>query len=300
MAEANDLPHAEALCEEVFDDLTDNMSHHTINRASRPTGFSDFDKLTGGLAPGTLTVIASRPGIGRTTLLTDICRANAVKDLHGTNEKHLAPTAVFTLEESRTDMACRILSAEARVVLHRLRAGTLNDDEWNRVNKRLPAVQAAPLYIHAPGRLTLAELAHKASVAVQECGVRLIALDGIQDVKPNQRNDLREREVGDTVRELKTLARELDVPILATSHLNRGPEQRPDRWPMLDDLRESGAVTFAADIIVLIHRPDAYDWESPRAGEADLIVAKHRQGPTARVTVAAQLHYSRFVDMAQT
>jgi replicative DNA helicase len=148
--------------------------------------------------------------------------------------------------------------------------------------------------------MTLDDLAELAAAEVADHGVRLIALDGIQEVIPDKRSDLREREVGDVVRGLKTLARDLDVAVLTTSHLNRGPEQRPDFRPKLDDLRESGAVTFAADTIVLLYREDAYDRESPRAGEADLIAAMHRQGPTATLAVAFQAHYDRFVDIAQS
>ncbi len=129
--------------------------------------------------------------------------------------------------------------------------------------------------------------------------MRLIAVDGLTDIRPEKRHDLREREVGDIARDLKTLARELNVPILATTHLNRIPESRPDKRPKLDDLRESGAVTFAADWIVLLYRPDYYDRESPRSGEIDLIVAKNRFGPLGCETAAVQFHYGRVIEMAQ-
>jgi replicative DNA helicase len=161
-----------------------------------------------------------------------------------------------------------------------------------------PKIAQAPLYINAPPSLTMATLRDETADLVAEHGVRLLAVDGIQDIRPERRSDLREREVGDIVRDLKTLARELDISVVATSHLNRGPEQRWDKVPMLDDLRESGAITFVADAIILVHRDDAYQKESPRAGEADFIVAKHRNGPQATVTAAFQGHYGRFVDMA--
>lgn len=271
---------------EVLDEIEDGGHAGAI-----PTGFSDLDALTGGgLRPGTLTVIASRPDIGRTTLLSDVCRHTAIAS--GT------PSGVWTLEEQRDDFTARLMAAEARVRLIGVRSGNLANDEWERLAKRTPEVSQAPLYINTPASITAADLAEKATRLVTDHDVRLIAIDGIQDVRPAKRNDLREREVGDVVRDLKTLARELNVPILATSHLNRGAEQRIDRRPALDDLRESGAITYAADLIVLLHREDAYDRESPRAGEADLIVAKHRHGPTGVVVVAFQGHYGRFVDMA--
>lgn len=257
-----------------------------------PTGFTDLDSLTGGLIGGRLMVIASRPGLGRSTLLTDMCRQAAIKEN--------VPTAAYTLEESRTHFITRIKSAEGRIARHHIHSGAMTDADWTRLGRIMPKVSAAPLWIKSPGRLTMRQLEDEVTELVQEHGVRLVAVDGIQDVRPEKRSDLREREVGDVVRDLKTLARELDVPIVATSHLNRSPEQRWDKKPMLDDLRESGAITFAADVLILLHREDAYDLESPRAGEADLIVAKHRNGPTAVVTVAFQGHYGRFVDMAQS
>lgn len=287
----HDHPNA-SLCvtcgwENVLDGLEGRSSSEVAGHA---TGFHDLDTLTNGLMPGTLTVLASRPSIGRTTLLSDIVRRTAIKD--GT------PVAVFTLEETRRDFLSRVLAAEARVALFHMASGTMSEEDWAQLARRMGPVAEAPLHVRAPARMTLADLAEQAAADAAERGVRLIALDGIQDVKPDKRSDLREREVGDIVRGLKTLARELDVAVLATSHLNRGPEQRPGRRPRLDDLRESGAVTYAADTIVLIHREDAYERESPRAGEADLIVAKHRHGPEATLTVAFQGHYGRFVDLA--
>lgn len=254
------------------------------------TGFLDLDSLTVGLAAGSLSVIASRPSIGRTTMLSHICRTSAITDGR--------PTAVFTLEEDHTRFITRILSAEARVSRHRIHTGGMTGDDWSRLAETMPRINNAPLFIKTPPAITMAELAEQAAKLVEEHGVELIAVDGIQDIKPARISDLREREVGDAARGLKTLARELGVPVVATSHLNRGPEQRYDKKPRLDDLRESGAVTFAADLIILIHRPDAYDLESPRAGEADLIVAKHRNYPTATITVAFQSHYGRFVNLA--
>lgn len=255
------------------------------------TGFRDLDALTGGLHPGTLTVIASRPGIGRTTLLSDICRRVAIGDS--------TPVAAWTLEESGEEFTTRVLCAEARVARHHVTRNCLDEDAWTRLGQTAPHVSTAPLYLKAPAALAMAELRAEALEHAEEDGLRLIAVDGIQDIKPDRRSDLREREVGDVVRELKSLARELNVPVLATSHLNRGAEQRYDRRPMLDDLRESGAITYAADTIILLHRDDAYERESARAGEADLIVAKHRQGPTAVITLAFQAHYGRFVDMPE-
>lgn len=254
------------------------------------TGFRELDLITGGLLPGTLTVIASRPSMGRTTFVTDVFRHTAIT--------HNQPAALWTLEETGDETAVRILCAEARVARHHARSGSMTDDDWTRLARQMPVVAEAPLHIAAPTSITATELAEQAAETVHEHDVRLLIVDGIQDIRPEQRSDLREREVGDVARALKTLARELHIPVLATAHLNRGPEQRLGNRPRLDDLRESGAITFAADTIVLLHRDDYYDRLSPRAGEADLIVAKNRQGFTATITVAFQGHYGRFVDMA--
>lgn len=275
---------------DVLDDLEDTGEARGHSPNALPTGIRDLDAITGGgLRPGTLTVIAARPGMGRTTLLSDICRHTAIAN----NQ----PAAVWTLEETPDDFVMRWVSAEARVAQHHMRAGTMTDDDWERLAKRVPAVADAPLYLGAPASITAAELSQQAAALKAEHDIQLIAVDGIQDIRPEKRNDLREREVGDVVRDLKTLARELDIPVLATSHLNRGPEQSIGHRPQLDDLRESGAVTYAADLIVLLHREDYYELESPRAGEADLYIAKHRHGPKALITVAYQAHYGRFVDM---
>lgn len=271
--------------------VAEEPAAHTSLRGL-PTGFRDLDAVTGGLTPGTLTVIASRPQIGRTTLLTDICRNTAIKNN--------LPTAVFSLEETGEFFLMRVLAAEARVSRNHLRYGTMTDEDWTRVARRAPVIAEAPLHVMTPDRLTMADLAAQARELVDEHGVALLAVDGIQDIRPAKRSDLREREVGDVVRDLKSLARELDVPIVATSHLNRNPENRIDRRPMLDDLRESGAITFAADTILLLHREDAYNPDTPRAGEADFYVAKHRQGPSCTITTAFMGHYGRFVDMDRT
>lgn len=282
---------AGSICASLLNNLEDNAKS-VYDRAAITTGFNELDNLLQGLEPGSLTVIASRPGIGRTTLLTDICRWNAVRQG--------VPTLAYTLEEKRSAFMQRVLGAESRVALFRMRSGGMNDEDWTRVARRVPDVSGAPLYVRAPGRINMLTLSLEAQEMVEEEGVRLVAVDGVQDIRPDKRSDMREREVGDIARDLKTMVRELDVPVVVTSHLNRGPEQREDKKPMLDDLRESGAITYAADNIILLHREDAYDKASPRGGEADLFVAKYRHGPAALITVAYQAHYGRFVDMAQT
>ncbi|MFF1444145.1 replicative DNA helicase [Streptomyces sp. NPDC058295] len=283
--------HIGDVCEGLMDTLESVAHGKGETLTGLGTGFEDLDYLTRGLEPGTLTVVASRPAMGRTTFLSDICRHNAIKNN--------IPTLVFTLEENRQSFTRRVVAAEARVPIHHMRAGTMTDEDWTRLGRRLPVVLESPLFIRDTARVDMRLIQLETATMMEKRDVRLVCIDGVQDIRPEKRSDLREREVGDVVRDLKTMARELDIPVVVTSHLNRSPEYRPDKIPRLDDLRESGAITFASDTLIMLHREDAYEKESPRAGEADLIVAKHRHGPAATVMVAHQGHYGRFVDMAQ-
>lgn len=283
--------HIGDVCEGLMDTLESVAHGKGETLTGLGTGFEALDYLTRGLEPGSLTVIASRPAVGRTTLLSDICRHNAIK--------HGVPTLVWTLEENRQSFTRRIMAAEARIAIHHMRAGTMTPEDWTRLGRRFPDVLASPLFIRDTPRVDMRLIQLEAAEMMDKRDVRLVCIDGVQDIRPEKRSDLREREVGDVVRDLKTMARELNIPVVVTSHLNRSPEYRPDKVPRLDDLRESGAITFASDTLIMLHREDAYEKDSPRAGEADLIVAKHRHGPAATVTVAYQGHYGRFVDMAQ-
>jgi replicative DNA helicase len=259
-----------------------------------PTGFTDFDALTNGLHPGQMIVIAARPAMGKSTLALDFARAAAIK--------HNLPSVIFSLEMGRNEIAMRLLSAEARVALHHMRSGTMTDEDWTRLARRMPDVSAAPLYIDDSPNLSMMEIRAKCRRLKQRNDLRLVVIDYLQLMQSggSKRAESRQQEVSDMSRNLKLLAKELELPVIALSQLNRGPEQRTDKKPMVSDLRESGSIEQDADMVILLHREDAYEKESPRAGEADLIVAKHRNGPTATITVAFQGHYSRFVDMAQT
>ncbi|MDX6347680.1 MAG: replicative helicase [Streptomyces sp.] len=212
------------------------------------------------------------------------------------------PSVIFSLEMGRNEIAMRLLSAEARVALHHMRSGSMTDDDWTRLARRMPDVSAAPLYIDDSPNLSMMEIRAKCRRLKQRNDLRLVVIDYLQLMQAggSRRAESRQQEVSDMSRNLKLLAKELEVPVIALSQLNRGPEQRTDKKPMVSDLRESGSIEQDADMVILLHREDAYEKESPRAGEADLIVAKHRNGPTATITVAFQGHYSRFVDMAQT
>ncbi|QKW10950.1 replicative DNA helicase [Streptomyces sp. NA04227] len=228
------------------------------------------------------------------TLALDFARAASIKNN--------LPSVIFSLEMGRNEIAMRLLSAEARVALHHMRSGTMTDEDWTRLARRMPDVSAAPLYIDDSPNLSMMEIRAKCRRLKQRNELKLVVIDYLQLMQSggSKRAESRQQEVSDMSRNLKLLAKELELPVIALSQLNRGPEQRTDKKPMVSDLRESGSIEQDADMVILLHREDAYEKESPRAGEADLIVAKHRNGPTATITVAFQGHYSRFVDMAQT
>ncbi|MEG3634521.1 replicative DNA helicase [Micromonospora palythoicola] len=207
-------------------------------------------------------------------------------------------SAIFSLEMSKVEIVMRLLSAEARVPLHVLRSGQLSDDDWTKLARCMGEISEAPLFVDDTPSMNLMEIRAKARRLKQRHDLKLIVVDYLQLMTSPKRTESRQQEVADLSRGLKLLAKEVECPVIAVSQLNRGPEQRTDKRPQLSDLRESGSIEQDADVVILLHRDDYYDKESPRAGEADFIVAKHRNGPTDTVTVAAQLHLSRFVDMA--
>jgi replicative DNA helicase len=224
------------------------------------------------------------------TLGLDFARACSVK--------HGMTSAVFSLEMSKSEIVMRLLSAEARIRLADMRAGRMSDDDWARMARRMSEISEAPLFIDDSPNLTLMEIRAKARRLKQRNDLKLVILDYLQLMTSGRKVESRQQEVSEFSRQIKLLAKELEVPVVAISQLNRGPEQRTDKRPMISDLRESGSIEQDADMVILLHRPDAFERDDPRAGEADLILAKHRNGPTSTITVAHQLHYSRFADLA--
>lgn len=257
-----------------------------------PTGFADLDELTNGLHAGQLIVVAARPAMGKSTLGLDFARAAAI-----TNG---LTTAIFSLEMSRSEITMKLLSAEARVELGRIRQGRMGEEDWARMAQKMGGLSDAPLFIDDSPNMSMMEIRAKCRRLKQRHDLKFVILDYLQLMSSGKRVESRQVEVSEFSRSLKLLAKELEVPIVAISQLNRGPEQRTDRRPMLADLRESGSIEQDADMVILLHRDDYYTKEaSERPGEADLIVAKHRNGPTRDIAVAFQGHYSRFVDIAR-
>ena len=271
-------------------DELEAIASHDDTLTGVPTGFTDFDALSNGLHPGQMIIIAARPAVGKSTLALDFARSAAIK--------HQLTTVFFSLEMGRNEIVMRLLSAEARVPLHTMRSGMMTDEDWARLARRMGEVAGAPLFIDDSPNLTMMEIRAKCRRLKQQHDLKLVIVDYLQLLSSHGRVESRQQEVSEMSRSLKLLAKELEVPVVALSQLNRGPEQRTDKKPQISDLRESGSIEQDADMVILLYREDVHEKESPRAGEADLIVAKHRNGPTATVTVAFQGHYSRFVDMA--
>lgn len=256
-----------------------------------PTGFTELDAVTNGLHPGQMIIVAARPGVGKSTLAMDFLRSAAIK--------YSKASVIFSLEMSRTEIIMRLLSAEARIKLADMRSGRMNDEDWTRLARRMSEISEAPLYVDDSPNMTMMEIRAKARRLKQRHNLQLVVVDYLQLMTSGKRVESRQQEVSEFSRSLKLLAKELEVPVVAISQLNRGPEQRTDKRPMVADLRESGSLEQDADLVILLHRPDAFERDDPRGGEADLILGKHRNGPTATITVAHQLHLSRFVDMAR-
>ncbi|GAB2678617.1 replicative DNA helicase [Thalassiella azotivora] len=208
-------------------------------------------------------------------------------------------SVIFSLEMGRNEITMRLLSAEATVSLQHMRKGTMREEDWTRLARTMGRVSEAPLFIDDSPNMSLMEIRAKCRRLKQRHDLKLVIIDYLQLMTSGKRVESRQQEVSEFSRALKLLAKELEVPVIAISQLNRGPEQRTDKRPAMSDLRESGSIEQDADMVILLHREDAYERESPRAGEADFIVAKHRNGPTDTIVVAFQGHYSRFVDMAQ-
>ena len=279
----------EELLQPTMDEM-DAIASRGGMSAGVPTGFADLDSLTNGFHPGQMIIMAARPGVGKSTLALDVARNASVK--------HRLTSVIFSLEMSKTEITMRLLSAEAQIRLSQMRAGTMSEQDWQKIVRRMSEISDAPLFIDDSPNMTMMEIRAKARRLKQRNDLRLIVVDYLQLMSSGKKVESRQQEVSEFSRQMKLLAKELEVPVIAISQLNRGPEQRTDKRPLLSDLRESGSLEQDADMVILVHRPDAFEADDPRAGEADLIIAKHRNGPTTTISVAHQLHYSRFTDLA--
>ena len=253
-----------------------------------PTGFSELDEMTHGLHGGQFVILAARPAVGKSTLALDFARTAAIK--------HKKPVIFFSLEMGRAEIAMRLLSAESRIYLQNMRKGDLSDNDWQRLAGVRGEINSAPLYIDDSPNLTLVEIRAKCRRLAQRVGLEMIVIDYIQLMTSGKKVESRQQEVSEFSRALKLLAKELNVPVVAISQLNRNSEKSDNKKPEISQLRESGSLEQDADVVILLHREAMFEREHPRAGEADLILAKQRNGPTGTIVVNFLGQFSKFED----
>jgi len=253
------------------------------------TGFSNLDAYTHGLHPGQLVIVAARPSVGKSTFALDMARNAAIKQ----NK----PTIFFSLEMGRSEIAMRMLSAQSGIYLQSMRKGTLTEGDWAKLASVRGQINDAPLFIDDSPNMSLVEIRAKCRRLAQQVDLKMVVIDYIQLMSSGKKVESRQQEVSEFSRALKLLAKELNIPVVALSQLNRQAEQSKDKRPELSHLRESGSLEQDADVVVLLHREGIFERDHPKAGEADLILAKQRNGPTGTVTVAFQGQYSRFANM---
>ena len=267
----HDLQPIQQVLSDYYDRI-DELSQRTEEIYGVPTGLIDLDKILGGLQQSDLLIIAGRPGIGKSGFLLGIAKNAA--------QKHKKHVAYFSLEMSNEQLVQRLISQETGIDSQRLRSGKLNDDEWPLFTQAIEALSGTHIYLDDTPALTPMQLRTKCRRLHMEFQLDLVIIDYLQLMSGDTRNDNRVQEVSYISRNLKVLARELNVPVLAAAQLSRAVEQRADKRPILSDLRESGSLEQDADIVMFIHRPDAMEKDSPMKNIAELIVAKHRNGPT--------------------
>ncbi|AXV09586.1 Replicative DNA helicase [Euzebya pacifica] len=279
------------LLSEAFD-LIEKLHESDSTITGLETGFTDLDQLTSGLQPGQLIILAARPAMGKSTLVT-----NMITNVAAGQRK---PAAIFSLEMGQMEIVQRMLSAEAKLDSDRLRTGKLRHDDWPKLSKAMGKLSEAPLFIDDTPGITMMEIRSKCRRIAQRHGLSLIVVDYLQLMESHKKSDGRVQEVAEFSRGLKVLAKEIGCPVIALSQLSRKPEERTDRRPMLSDLRESGAIEQDADIVGFIYRDEVYNPDTEAKGEAELIIAKHRAGRLATVRLSFLGHHSRFANIART
>ncbi len=258
-----------------------------------PTGFVDFDLMLSGLQPSNLVIIGARPAMGKTSFALNIATSVAMKAG--------LPVLMFSLEMSQLELSQRILCSESRVDSKNVRSGNLREEDWSRINHGVGRLADAPLWIDDNPSTSVMEIRAKARRLTSRVGkLGVVIVDYLQLMTGRTRAESRQVEVSEISRGLKILARELDTPVIGLSQLSRALESRQDKRPMLADLRESGSLEQDADVVAFIYRDEVYNTESPDIGTAEIIVAKHRNGPTGTTRLAFVPHHTRFADMAQT
>ncbi len=255
------------------------------------SGFLDYDRKTAGFKPGTLTILAARPGMGKTALALNFL-ANAAIDQH-------IPAAFFSLEMTKEELGSRLLSSRARISGDAMRRGDFKDAEWNRVLQAMSSIGNAPIYVDETPAISITKLSAKARRLKTEGNLGMIIIDYLQLMTGSTYNPSREQEISEISRSLKGLSKELSIPVIALSQLNRGVESRTDKRPMLQDLRESGAIEQDADVITFIYRDDYYNKDSTEKNISEVIIAKQRSGETGTIKLRWFGEYTLFSDLAK-
>ena len=273
---------------ETYFDKLDTIQQHRGEVVGVPTGFVDIDKLTGGLQRSDLIILAARPSVGKSSLQLGVAHNAAVR--------HGKTVGIFSLEMSAEQLVQRLLAMETGVDSHRLRLGFIDDSEWDQISRAFGRLAEANIFIDDTPGISVMELRSKARRLLAERGLDLVIVDYLQLLQ-GRRSENRVQEISEISRSLKGLARELNIPVLALSQLSRAVESRTDHRPMLSDLRESGSIEQDADIVMFIYREEMYDRETEKKGIAEVIVAKHRNGPTDTVNLRFFDRTARFADL---
>ena len=278
----------------IFDEtLADLEERPSSGMTGLPTGFTDFDGITRGLNPANLIIIAGRPGMGKTSLALNIAQHVAIREN--------AAVGIFSLEMSQQELALRVLSAEAEVGFGQIRTGHLSQKQWNKLVSRMREISSAPIYIDDSANPSLLEVASKARRLKAERKLDLLIIDYLQLMQAGGRYENRNLEISAITRSLKQLSKELNLPLICLSQLSRQPERRgSDRRPQLADLRESGSIEQDADIVAFIYRDEVYNEETEDRGIAELIIAKHRNGPIGTVRLVFRGEHTRFHNLARS
>jgi replicative DNA helicase len=287
----SEFSHIEALLKESFERIT-QLYESGADVTGVPSGFRDLDRVTSGFQEGNLIIMAARPSMGKSALGLGVALNLAVR--------RNVPVALFTLEMSKAEVTQRLMCSEAKVESQRLRTGKLSADDWPRLTTACDKLAKAPIYVDDTGSITMMEIRSKARrLKSKHQDLGLIIVDYLQLMTSGTTAENRVQEVSQISRSLKVLARDLDVPIIALSQLSRAVEQRHDKRPILSDLRESGSIEQDADIVMFIYRDEYYNGEeSEQQGLAEVIVAKHRNGPTDTVKLSFLKRYAKFSDLA--
>jgi replicative DNA helicase len=270
-------------------DRLDELSHSTSEITGISSGFADMDKMTAGLQRGELIIVAGRPSMGKTTLAMNIAENAAIGGQ--------VPTAIFSMEMSAEQLSFRMIGSIGRVNQSRLRTGKLSDEDWSRIDSAVSMMSNAPIFIDDSGALTPTEVRARARRLKREHGLGLIVVDYLQLMQVSGTKENRATEISEISRSLKALSKELDVPVVALSQLNRSVEQRTDKKPVMSDLRESGAIEQDADLIVFIYREEVYEPNTPRKGIADIIIAKQRNGPVGEFRLTFLGEFTKFENL---